>query len=82
MTVAASPTWMGQVGPGPYCGRTLVATNIGPTTDNSIGGEGNTVTVTIEDTCEGCAQNDLDFSVAAWNALTNNAAYSVVTVSW
>jgi hypothetical protein len=64
------------------CGRQITLTNTGPTTDGSTGEAGNVVTVTVEDTCEGCGTGDLDLSVAAWSALTNNAAWSVVGISW
>ncbi|KAH8815976.1 expansin module family protein [Xylogone sp. PMI_703] len=81
-TVAISNYWMKNESPGPYCGRKIRLTNTGPTTDNSIGGKGNQVVVTVEDTCPGCDENHLDLSVAAWEALTNGAAYSVVGISW
>ena len=81
-TVAISPFWMGQSSPGPFCGRKIILTNTGPSTDQSVGGKGNVVTVTVEDTCEGCDENHLDLSVAAWNSLTNNHVGSVVDISW
>jgi hypothetical protein len=81
-TVAISPSWMGTTWPPAMCGRQITLTNTGPTTDGSVGGIGNVVTVTVEDTCEGCGLGDLDLSVAAWDALTNNAAWSVVGISW
>jgi hypothetical protein len=73
---------MTQLAPGPYCGRKIILTNTGPSTDQSVGGKGNTVEVFVEDTCEGCDENHLDLSVAAWNALTNSHAYSVVSIAW
>ncbi|RFU30824.1 hypothetical protein B7463_g5477, partial [Scytalidium lignicola] len=82
LTVAISDFWMQSESPSPYCGRKIQLTNTGPTTDNSIGGRGNVVVVTVEDTCVGCDENHLDLSVAAWESLTNNAAYSVVGISW
>jgi hypothetical protein len=82
MTVAMSPFWMTQHAPGPYCGRKIQVTNTGPTTDNSVGGAGNTIIVTVEDTCEGCDENHVDLSVAAWNSLTKGHGFSVTGVSW
>ena len=81
-TVAISPFWMTQTSPGPFCNRKIILKNTGPSTDNSVGGKGNVVTVTVEDTCEGCDENHLDLSVAAWNALTNGHAFSVTDISW
>ncbi|KFY74788.1 hypothetical protein V499_05211 [Pseudogymnoascus sp. VKM F-103] len=82
MTVAISPFWMTQHAPGPYCGRKIQVTNTGPTTDNSVGGAGNTIIVTVQDTCAGCDENHVDLSVAAWNSLTNGHEFSVTGVSW
>ena len=81
MTVAIGASWMGSTWPPAMCGRQITLTNAGPTTDQSIGGEGNTITVTVEDTCEGCDQGHWDLPVTAWEALTNNAAWSVVGIS-
>jgi hypothetical protein len=82
MTVAISPFWMTQNSPGPFCGRKILATNTGPTTDNSVGGVGNTIIITVEDTCEGCDENHIDLSVEAWNALTNGHVFSVTGIAW
>lgn len=82
MTVAISNYFMDNESPAPYCGKKIKLTNVGPTTDESIGGAGNSVTVTVEDTCPGCNEGHLDLSVAAWETLTNNALYSVVGISW
>lgn len=81
-TVAISPYWMGQRYKGPNCGRKIVLTNTGPSTDKAVGGKGKVVVVTVKDTCEGCDENHLDLSVAAWNYITNNHAYSVVGINW
>ncbi|RFU32938.1 hypothetical protein B7463_g3408, partial [Scytalidium lignicola] len=81
LTVAISNTWMKSESPSPYCGRQIKITNTGPTTDESIGGKGRTVTVTVEDTCMGCNETHLDLSVAAWNVISNKALYSVVGIS-
>jgi hypothetical protein len=81
-TVAISAYWMTQHTPSPYCGRKIKLTNTGPNSDKGVGGKGNTVTVTVEDTCEGCNETHLDLSVAVWNALTNNHVGSVVDIEW
>jgi len=55
------------------CGKTIHAKN---------NANGKTVVATVEDTCEGCGANDVDFSEGAWNALTDNAAPGVIDVTW
>jgi expansin (peptidoglycan-binding protein) len=64
----------------PYCGRYIQATNTG--SNDGVGGKGNTLTVLVADTCPGCGENDLDFSIGAWNALTGNAPYGTFNVEW
>lgn len=66
--------------PGPYCGRQIKATNKG--SDDGVGGSGRSVTVTVKDTCPSCDENHLDFSVGAWNALTDNAAFGTINIEW
>jgi hypothetical protein len=66
--------------PSPYCGATIVATNAG--SDDGVGGAGNSITVTVADTCPSCGDYDIDFSVGAWNALTNNAPYGTFELEW
>lgn len=65
---------------GPFCGRLVQVTNTG--SDDNVGGAGNTVIVQIEDTCESCDENHIDFSVGAWNELTNSAAFGTIDISW
>ncbi|MCJ1236250.1 hypothetical protein MMC14_004228, partial [Varicellaria rhodocarpa] len=62
-----------------YCGRTIQAKNVG--SNDGVGGNGNTVTVKVVDTCESCGEGDVDFSLGAWNELTNNAAPGTFSVS-
>ncbi|KAK2877102.1 hypothetical protein FQN49_001425 [Arthroderma sp. PD_2] len=57
----------------PNCGRHITARN----TSN-----GKTVNVIVADTCEKCGPGDVDFALGPWNALTNNAAPGLFTVSW
>ena len=64
----------------PYCGRYIKATNIG--SNDGVGGDGNVVDVLVQDTCESCGEGDVDFSLGAWNELTNNAEPGTFTVSW
>lgn len=78
MVVSVSPSF----GSNALCRRRIRATNTGPTTDMSVGGKGSSVELVVADTCVGCHQGHLDLSVAAWNALTNNAYPSQVGISW
>lgn len=64
----------------PYCGRLIQVTNTG--SDDNVGGAGNTITVQVADTCTGCDETHLDFSVGAWNELTNSAAWGTIEISW
>lgn len=64
----------------PYCGRQISVTNIG--SNDGVGGAGNSITVTVADTCESCAETHVDFSVGAWNALTNSAPYGTIEIDW
>ncbi|KAI4146037.1 MAG: hypothetical protein LQ340_006065 [Diploschistes diacapsis] len=62
---ALSTYWMDQ---GTFCGRTIDITNNGGGDDNN--GVGQTITVTVADTCEGCDENHIDLSVGAFEGLT------------
>ncbi|QVM07811.1 hypothetical protein D8B26_002502 [Coccidioides posadasii str. Silveira] len=73
MIVALSNAWMKGQPNAPLCGRKVKATNKK---------NGKTVVVTVADTCAGCGANDLDFSVGAWNALTDNAPWGSFPVAW
>jgi expansin (peptidoglycan-binding protein) len=66
--------------PGPFCGRKIKATNKG--SDDNVGGAGRSVTVTVKDTCPSCKKTHLDFSVGAWYALTDNAAFGTINIEW
>lgn len=77
---AISNAWMDNQSPSQYCGRQIRAQNVG--SNSGTGGQGNTVTVTVADTCPSCGQGDIDFSVGAWNELTNNALPGTFEVSW
>ena len=72
--------WMQGEYKSPYCGRYIKATNIG--SNDGVGGDGNVVDVLVQDTCESCGEGDVDFSLGAWNELTNYAEPGTFTVSW
>lgn len=71
---------MNDESPSQYCGSQIQVQNVG--SDSGTGGQGNTLTVTVADTCPGCGQGDIDFSVGAWNILTNNAAPGTFEINW
>ncbi|KAL6717261.1 hypothetical protein ACLMJK_005176 [Lecanora helva] len=62
--IALSPYW----NVASYCGRKIKITNNGGGQNNN--GAGKTVVATVEDTCPGCGENDLDLSHGAFQALT------------
>jgi hypothetical protein len=66
--------------PGPFCGRLIQVTNTG--SNDGVGGKGNSVIARVEDTCPSCDENHVDFSVGAWNKLTNNAAFGTIDITW
>jgi hypothetical protein len=71
---------MNNQSPSPYCGRKVQITNLG--SNDNVGGAGNTVVVTVEDTCPGCDENHVDLSVGAWNTLTGHAEFGTVNIEW
>lgn len=71
---------MSNLSPAPLCNRQIIATNRG--SDDLVGGKGNSVTVTVKDTCPECDETHLDFSVGAWNILTNSAAFGTINIDW
>jgi len=78
---ALSNFWMDDESPNTsFCGRTINVQNVG-STDN-VGGEGNTVTITVADTCPSCTENHIDLSEGAWNKLTNNAEFGTIEIAW
>ncbi|EPE30660.1 Barwin-like endoglucanase [Glarea lozoyensis ATCC 20868] len=78
--VALSNYWQKNQSPGPYCGRKVQVTNTG--SNDGVGGKGNTIIATVADTCPGCDENHIDFSVGSWNQLTNNAAFGTANIKW
>ncbi|MCJ1430968.1 hypothetical protein MMC27_000318 [Xylographa pallens] len=79
--VALGNKWMDNEYQSPFCGRTINVVNTG-SSDGGVHGKGNTITATVQDTCESCQNDNLDFSIGAWNALTSNSEESVVDVTW
>jgi hypothetical protein len=60
----------------PYCGRLIHVTNKG--SNNNVGGTSNTIVVAVADTCWGCGE----FSVGAWNILTDNSPFAEFNLEW
>ncbi|WEW54606.1 hypothetical protein PRK78_000026 [Emydomyces testavorans] len=71
--VALGNDWMKGRYNAPYCNRRIKASNKA---------NGRSIIVPVMDTCMGCGSNDVDFSVAAWNRLTNNAPWGTFPLSW
>jgi hypothetical protein len=68
--------------PSPYCGQQIFVTNMG-SDDPTVGGQGNTLTVTVADTCPTCdGDGSVDFSIGAWNQLTNSSPLSTFNIQW
>jgi hypothetical protein len=66
--------------PSPYCWNYILVTNIG--SDDGVGGTRSSIIAMIADTCPSCNTAHLDFSVGAWNRLTENAAFGTIEISW
>ncbi|KAM0258007.1 hypothetical protein ACHAQJ_004050 [Trichoderma viride] len=78
---ALTPSWQGTQFPPAYCGRQIFITNTG--SNDGVGGAGNTVTITVEDTCPGCPSADsIDLSRGAFSSLTNGATTGTVDIEW
>lgn len=77
---ALSDDWMNYESPSPYCGTFILVTNIG--SNDYVGGAGNQIIVAVEDTCTSCNKTHVDFSVGAWNKLTNSALYGTIKIQW
>jgi hypothetical protein len=66
--------------PSQYCGRKIKVKNIG--SDSGAIGTGNELIVTVADTCASCSKDDVDFSVSAWNHLTDQSAPATFKAQW
>ncbi|OXV06314.1 hypothetical protein Egran_05919 [Elaphomyces granulatus] len=78
---AIGDAWMMDESPSPiYCGRKIKVKNIG--SDSGTRGTGNELIVTVADTCASCSKDDVDFSVSAWNHLTNQSAAATFKAQW
>lgn len=53
---------------------------MGSTFDMYVRGKGQEVVATVADICIGCEVSHIDFSIAAWNKLTEWSDPSVITV--
>lgn len=80
LIIALSNHFQLHQAPGPFCGRKIQVTNTG--SNDGVGGKGNSIIATVEDTCPSCDENHLDLSAGAWNQLTDNAAYGTIDICW
>ncbi|KAK0628310.1 RlpA-like double-psi beta-barrel-protein domain-containing protein-containing protein [Bombardia bombarda] len=78
--VALGNDWMQWQYEGPECGRQVRVKNLG--SDYGVGGEGNSIIATVADTCDSCDATHVDFSVGAWNALTDHSEWSQLNIQW
>lgn len=78
--VALGNDWMHHRYQASECGRQIQVTNKG--SRHHVGGEGNTITVTVQDTCASCDAGHVDFSHAAWDALTDGSPPGQVDLEW
>jgi len=78
---ALSAQWM-QSYNSPLCWKQIEVRNVGST--YNVGGTGNTIRATVADTCpaDECDAEHVDFSIGAWNALTNNAPVGAIQIEW
>ncbi|KAK4199816.1 RlpA-like double-psi beta-barrel-protein domain-containing protein-containing protein [Triangularia verruculosa] len=77
---ALGNSWMHHQYKSSECGRQIQVTNKG--SHYHVGGEGNTITVTIQDTCASCDDGHVDFSHAAWDALTDGSPQGQIDLEW
>ncbi|KAN0083640.1 RlpA-like double-psi beta-barrel-containing domain containing protein [Elaphomyces granulatus] len=77
---AISNTFMKNQANSPYCGRKIKVTNVG--SNSGAKGKGKTLIVPVEDTCPSCGENDIDFSLGAWNELTDKSAPATIIIDW
>ncbi|KAN0072274.1 hypothetical protein V8E54_010003 [Elaphomyces granulatus] len=78
---AIGDAWMTDKSPNPiYCSRKIKVKNIG--SDSGTRGTGNELIVTVADTCASCGKDDVDFSLSAWNHLTDHSAAGTFKAQW
>jgi hypothetical protein len=80
LIVALGNYWMKNQDESPYCGCKIKVKNVG--SNSGSHGKGNTLTVTVADTCESCGENDIDFSLGAWNKLTKKSYPGTIIIDW
>lgn len=78
---ALGHAWMGGRYKAPGCGRKIEITNVGCDYEG-VRGVGNSIIVTLKDTCELCAEDHVDLSVGAWEALTDGSPWGIFHVQW
>jgi len=78
---AMGHAWMGGRYNAPSCGRKIEITNVGCDYEG-VNGVGNSIIVTVKDTCASCAKNHIDLSVGAWDALTNCSPWGIFRARW
>ncbi|KAK3336350.1 RlpA-like double-psi beta-barrel-protein domain-containing protein-containing protein [Cercophora scortea] len=79
--VALGHFWMKHEYQAERCGRKIRVKNIGSDYDG-LGGEGNEIIVTVQDSCDSCGKNHLDFSIGAWNELTDESEWGELNIEW
>jgi len=77
---ALSNEWMHGEYKASECGRLIEVTHMG--SDYGVGGEGNTIIVKVQDTCEDCDGDHVDLSMGAWDALTDGAPWGQIYTEW
>ncbi len=80
MIGALGMSWMKNQYKSQYCGRRIRIHNTG--SNDGVGGKGNSIDITVADSCAACDQNHIDLSIGAWNRLTNSAPWGTVNINW
>ncbi|KAK4185732.1 hypothetical protein QBC35DRAFT_502993 [Podospora australis] len=80
MIAALGNKYMSYAYKSSLCGRKINVTNVGA--DYNVRGEGNSLIVTVADTCASCEGDHVDFSEAAWKKLTDGDEAGVVNLEW
>jgi hypothetical protein len=70
---AISNEWMNGRYRHEFCGSKIKCTNKG---------NGKTIVLPVVDTCMGCTKSHVDFSIGAWNRLTDKAPWGIFDLEW
>ncbi|KAK3996357.1 RlpA-like double-psi beta-barrel-protein domain-containing protein-containing protein [Cladorrhinum sp. PSN332] len=81
MIVALSYSKMDRGYKASHCGRRVRVKNKGANYPG-VGGNGNVIEVVVADTCADCEGNHIDFSHAAWDALTDYSNHGQINLEW